>query len=258
MPLIFKIQIAMMSQIKIISISVSLICVLLSCRSIEQKPDSDIILLSKKMQLAEQKFEILLKDVTDLKTNIEKHNAAINIIEKTLYKTSSSTQTYKKIISEPFKHEFKENVQVEIKHAIAKKNVQSASSEAENIYKRAIKSFYNGDFKQAEILFDSIINKHPDHDFVDDALYWTAESRVIRKDYSGAITIYKQLLEEYSESNKIPDTLLKIGKAFRSLDDVKRSRWYLIEVISKYPNTKAGIKAEIILQEISIDENPVY
>ena len=50
--------------------------------------------------------------------------------------------------------------------------------------------------------------------------------------------------------SKVPDALLKTGFAYVSLDKLQKARTILKKVITNYPFTPAGAKAESMLKKI--------
>lgn len=120
----------------------------------------------------------------------------------------------------------------------------------ETLYKRALTSYKAGNYKEALPIFKSVVANNPNHNFADNALYWTGECLYAQKKFSKAITAFKKIIEKYPNGGKVSDALLKTGYAYLSLGDREDGRIYLKKVISNYPLSLAGSKAEEMLKRI--------
>ncbi|MBF0202446.1 MAG: tetratricopeptide repeat protein, partial [Desulfamplus sp.] len=83
------------------------------------------------------------------------------------------------------------------------------------------------------------------------ALYWMGECRYSLQDYTGAVSVFKGLVEKYPRGIKVPDALLKIAYSHLSLDDTDRALHYLKNLVKQYPFSSAGEKAAERLKEIN-------
>jgi tol-pal system protein YbgF len=117
-------------------------------------------------------------------------------------------------------------------------------------YQEAMKVFRSGDYEAAGDLFEKFARQFPKDDLADNALYWSGECRYTRKDYTGALKQFRQVIDDYPTGSKVPDALLKIGFAYLSLGDKDSAITYLKKVVAQYPFSAAGTKAEERLQEL--------
>jgi tol-pal system protein YbgF len=110
--------------------------------------------------------------------------------------------------------------------------------------------FKSGDYESAAPLFEAFAAEFKDDDLADNALYWAGECKYARKDFSGAIQRFKQVVEEHPNGSKVPDALLKIGFAYISLGDRESATTYLKRVVAQHPFSSAGAKAEARLKTL--------
>lgn len=112
------------------------------------------------------------------------------------------------------------------------------------IYQEAMKIFRNNDYETAGNLFETFAEQFPKDDLADNALYWAGECQYAQKNFGAAQKRFKQVLEAYPSGSKVPDALLKIGFTYISLGDRDTAIIYLKKVVSQYPFSAAGEKAE--------------
>jgi tol-pal system protein YbgF len=104
--------------------------------------------------------------------------------------------------------------------------------------------FRSGDYESAASLFEAFAEAFAKDDLADNALYWAGECKYTKKKFTEAIKRFKRVVEEYPSGSKVPDALLKIGFAYISLGDKDSAETYLKQVVTRYPFSSAGAKAE--------------
>ena len=78
-------------------------------------------------------------------------------------------------------------------------------------YEFAVSFMKIGDYETAEFALQEFIQKNKDHDLAGSAQYWYGETFRIRQLYSDAASAYLDGYQNYPESKKAPDNLLKLG-----------------------------------------------
>ena len=66
--------------------------------------------------------------------------------------------------------------------------------------------------------------------------------------YAEAIMEYQKVIEDYPDGNKVPAALYKQGLSFYNLEDETNARFFLQEVINKYPTSNEAKAAREKLQ----------
>ena len=79
---------------------------------------------------------------------------------------------------------------------------------------------------------------------VPSAQYWIGNAQYARKDYRASIAAQRLLVTNYPTSPKVPDALLNIASAQSDLNDNASARRTLEELIAKYPQSEAAVKAK--------------
>lgn len=95
-------------------------------------------------------------------------------------------------------------------------------------YERAIKAFRN------------FLVKYPKSPLASNAQYWAAEANYVLHDFKSALTDFTLLVDRYSDSQKVPDALLKIGYIHAELGQPEKAHKTFADLVRRYPNTQAA------------------
>ncbi len=93
-----------------------------------------------------------------------------------------------------------------------------SEEEIKNIYEEAFLQLTRKQYPVAEESFKNFLNNHPSHRLAANASYWLAETYYVRKDYKAAATQFLQAYNNYPESSKRFDALLKLSLSLRALN----------------------------------------
>ncbi len=111
-------------------------------------------------------------------------------------------------------------------------------------YDQGLEHFRAGRFGEAVTAFQLFTRNFARSTLVPSAQYWIGNSLYAVRDFRGAIATQRQLLTQFPDSAKASDALLNIASAQGELGDLQGSRATMQEVVAKYPNSEAGIKAK--------------
>mgnify|MGYP001491074016 CR=1 FL=1 len=111
-------------------------------------------------------------------------------------------------------------------------------------YDQGLELFRGGRFAEAIAAFQTFNRNFPRSTLVPSAQYWIGNSLYATRDYRGAIAAQRQLITQYPDSAKAADALLNIATAQSDLGELQSARATLQEVVAKYPNSEAGVKAK--------------
>jgi tol-pal system protein YbgF len=75
------------------------------------------------------------------------------------------------------------------------------------------------DYPGAEAALRSFIAQHPKHSLAGNAQYWLGETYYVRKDYRQAAVAFAEGYQNYPNSAKAPDNLLKLGLALAQIGE---------------------------------------
>lgn len=118
-------------------------------------------------------------------------------------------------------------------------------------YDRAMETYRDGRYADAEAAFESIVKGHPNHDYADNALYWQGEAAYDQAHYADALAAFTAVVERYGGGGKAADALLKIGLCYGRLGDTANARDVLTQLIAAYPRSDASKIAKRKLDDLS-------
>ncbi len=81
----------------------------------------------------------------------------------------------------------------------------------ERQYEQAFLLVRDGEYQQAENLFTDFMGKYPEHRLASNAQYWLGETYYVRGDHARAAKVFAQGYQQFPDSAKGPDYLLKLG-----------------------------------------------
>lgn len=97
----------------------------------------------------------------------------------------------------------------------------SSGDSAAAIYENAFSLLKNGNYDSAEREFDSFLRNHGDHALAANAKYWLGETYYVRGDFERAARIFAESYQQYPNSAKSADSLLKLGLSLASSGNTK-------------------------------------
>lgn len=100
------------------------------------------------------------------------------------------------------------------------RNLGGADSAAA-LYENAFSLLKNGNYDAAEREFDDFLRQHKDHALAGNAKYWLGETYYVRGDFQRAARIFAEGYQQYPDSAKTPDNLLKLGLSLSSIGNDK-------------------------------------
>ena len=117
-------------------------------------------------------------------------------------------------------------------------------------YRNALLSYGKGELDQSQRFFQEVFDSDPSGDLADNALYWIAEIHFVRAKYSEAMEVYRQIIRDYSDDNKAPDAMLKLGLAYVKLGDLGLARTSFEQLIARYPYSTPASSARAEIKRI--------
>lgn len=110
-------------------------------------------------------------------------------------------------------------------------------------YRAAVELVKAGQHDAAVAALRTFLEKHPRHDYADNAQYWLGEAFYAHKDYPHALTEFRNVIETYPRGNKVPDALLKVGYCYQAMGQTEKARAVLEQVVNLYPKTEPAALA---------------
>lgn len=106
-------------------------------------------------------------------------------------------------------------------------------------------------YPEAGRAFTAFLTAFPTSPLADNAQYWLAETYYAQADFQTALGEFKKVADNFPQSQKLPDALLKIGYCEDELDNDNAARAALQQVMRQYPDTTAARLASQRLERLS-------
>ena len=111
-------------------------------------------------------------------------------------------------------------------------------------YEEARKLLEEKDYRGSIARFKEFLKKYPESDYSDNAQYWIGEGHYALREFDQAILEFDAVRRKYPKGDKVPASLLKLAFAFAELGDRLDARLILQELIDRYPQSQAVVKAK--------------
>jgi tol-pal system protein YbgF len=118
-------------------------------------------------------------------------------------------------------------------------------------YDAAFALLQGRNYDQAAAAFEQFLAQFPTSPRADNAVYWLAETHYVRGQYRDALPVFRRVIEQHPQSDKVPDALLKVGYCQDELGDDSAARTSLQEVMRQFPDTTAARLASQRLDRLS-------
>lgn len=107
-------------------------------------------------------------------------------------------------------------------------------------------------YDKATVAFRDFLKKYPNGRYAHIAQYWLAEASYAQGDFKQAVQEYKNLINNYPQSPKLPEAMLKIGYSQYELKNTKAAQASLEQLIKTYPSTTEAGQAQNLLKKIRL------
>lgn len=105
----------------------------------------------------------------------------------------------------------------------ASPSASSGMSEADE-YKAAYDLLRQRQVDQSLVAFKDYLKRYPSGEFSANSCYWLGEIFLLKNQLPQARDWFAKLLQDFPESNKVPDAKFKLGKVYHLMGDKKRAK----------------------------------
>lgn len=133
-----------------------------------------------------------------------------------------------------------ETAPAEVKAAEAPAVPATAKAGEKERYQEAYETLRNGHNARAIQMFEALQADYPAGEFSDNSQYWLGEAYKINREYDKARAAFNKVVNQYPNSSKVPDALLKLGYIEFDQQNPAKARDYLTRVTANYPETTAA------------------
>ena len=108
-------------------------------------------------------------------------------------------------------------------------------------YDLAISFIWKKDFDSAGKLLKDFLKRYPNNELSGNAKYWLGETHYAKKLYSQAAVIFAEGFQDYPDSKKAPDILLKLAMSLSQLEKKSEACKTFTILEAKFPNSPSHI-----------------
>jgi tol-pal system protein YbgF len=128
----------------------------------------------------------------------------------------------------------------------------SSGSGPEELYRSAYEDYMRGNYDLASQGFRDYMQRWPDTELTDNALYWIGECYDAQGEPQQALDVFTQVLEDYPTSDKAAAAQLKKGLLYLKMDDQAQGVVHLQYVVYEYPGTREADLARERLRSLGL------
>jgi len=104
-----------------------------------------------------------------------------------------------------------------------------------SLYREATRLYESRDYPQAIRVYSNIVRQAPRHDLAANSHYWIGECYYAMADFSAARLAFQNVVDQYAESNKYIDSLVKIAMTWLRQNEKSQARTILQAIKRDYP-----------------------
>lgn len=190
----------------------------------------------------QEQLDVLQNEVDELRGSLELHS---HQLEKILQRQRELYLEIDKRIEEVQR--------TEVVSAPVETTPQQPIAESESdAYQRAVNLILKEkQYDQAIPEFQAFLSKFPSSSYTANAHYWLGQLLFNKQDWAGANEQFAALAERFTDSNKRPDALLKLGIIENKRANQAQAKVYFQQVVQEYANSSAATLAESELAKLN-------
>lgn len=118
---------------------------------------------------------------------------------------------------------------------------QLANIDSNSEYNSAMQLLARARYDEARSAFRAFADNHPDDMLTPQAVYWVGDIAYVQKDYPGAARSFAEQIKKYPQSDKAPDSMLKLGQSLIAMGQKQEGCTTLGAIKAKYPQAQDKI-----------------
>ncbi len=111
----------------------------------------------------------------------------------------------------------------------------------EEQYQHAFGLLSQANYGEAELALRAFVELNPKDALAGNAKYWLGETYYVRQDYQQAAVAFAEAYQEYPNSEKAPDNLLKLGMSLSALGSKPDACGTFVELLKRYPKAATTV-----------------
>lgn len=108
------------------------------------------------------------------------------------------------------------------------------------LYNQATALMQAREFDEAVSQLTQFSELHSEHPLAANAYYWVGEVSLVQRNVSQAQLAFEQVVNQYSQHEKVPDSLYKLGVIAQQAGELEKSRSLFDRVVAEFPDTQSA------------------
>ncbi len=126
----------------------------------------------------------------------------------------------------------------------------TGGGEAQEVFDAAMVQYNRGQLTAAQWGFEDLVARYGSHELAPSARYYLADILVQREELEAAIEAFLRIGEFHPDSDRVPESLYRIGMIYKDQGDIAEARRYFERVVNTWPDSGAAQLAERELQDL--------
>ncbi len=114
------------------------------------------------------------------------------------------------------------------------------SAKQQRAYQQAYDLIKQKKYDQAVDQLHKFIELYPNSDLTGNAYYWLGEVYLVMPKFEQARQAFTVVVGSFSTHRKAADAMFKLGVTYHRLDKLEDAKFYLAEVVKRYPESSAA------------------
>lgn len=201
----------------------------------EEKADTQTLTQAEKAAVEPEKQGELQTQITELEKKIEGKDIELATLKTDLAK----------------KEERVGKLEEELQALRSQETVKPATAPTtfKGRYQLALEEYEKRQYQRAAALFEELLVEDASNSLSDNCQYWLGECYYGLGDYNQSLLEFQKVFT-FSESNKEPDSQLKIALCYLQMGDKVRAKEEFQRLITNYPDSEYVSKAQYYLDRI--------
>lgn len=200
----------------------------------------------KKITTIEERLNAVARSQADISQNKESLSLSLQFIKEEINELKNSVSKINdRLLSLP-SAAAPDSGSTTSEETIRQTTVQSP----ETVYYAAYSDYIKKNYPLAIQGFRQFIQVFPQNGLADNSLYWIGECYYSQKMYQEAVNTFAELIDNYSDGDKIPDAILKKGFALLEMGNQSEGISVLKELVSRFPLSEEASLAQQKIREV--------
>lgn len=209
--------------------------------------NKDIAILNKKIWQVKKDIRKLHQEHKEIKADLQELSNRVDNVSQTASQNSVEIEKLKmKVNSLASRKSYTPPPSTTIPTGTTTSSITGDTTAVDDrdLYKQALKAYYEQDFDRAKRLFIELVNKYPYSKFYDNALFWVGQIYFKEGKYDKALEYFDRIINECDagtapDCNKMPFALYRKAETLIALGEKDKAREILKRIVREFADSEA-------------------